>query len=195
MDEQNPYAAPNVEIAYAPAVGEEGWAGLWRSEKGDLVMHVDAKLPNICVKSGVPTAEPGISKRLTWHNPWIALAIIVNLLLYIILALVLSKRARIEIPLSPEERGKRTSRLIACWAIGLASVALLPFSFWMLAARNPNQSWIFGIVLSFVGGIGALIAGQNTSRILRPIKITDTHVWLRGVHASITDSLPPLPPM
>lgn len=90
-DEVNPYAAPLAQSAQiAPNVSMDG---LWR-DKNMLVMHKNALLPNLCVKTGVPVTEQGIKRKFSWHNPMLALLILLNVLIYLIAAIVASKKAR-----------------------------------------------------------------------------------------------------
>ena len=189
QDELNPYAAPTA----APAVVPVGSAsGLWRENKV-LVMHKDAVLPNLCVKSGMAVDQPGIKRTFTWHNPWLGLVILVNILLYLIVAIIASKRATILIPLSPEERKKRSSGLLLSWLVGLGGVVLTIASLVLLSDQRAPTFLIFGVVIGIVMALFGLIFGQTKARILAPSKITKTHVWLKGVHPTILDQLPPVP--
>ena len=193
MDETNPYAAPMVETTLAPK--PTSWKGLWR-DKRDLVMHKDAKLPNVCVKTGVQTTRAGIVRRMSWYSPWVALAILVNLILFIILALVLSKKATVEIPLSDDARATRRSNLMICWAFGLASLAaMIGCILVLLNSLNPHPFFVGGFFVALILMIVTVMIGQRFSRILRPTRITKTHIWLRGVHGNILDHLPPMPPI
>ena len=195
MDESNPYAAPAADISVSP-VPCDSWDGLWRDGK-NLVMHKQAALPNVCVKSGVETNETGIPRKLTWHPPWIAVTILLGLLVYVVLALILTKRAKIRIPLCKQKRSERRTRLALWWFAGLAGLAGVTGSLYLIATSSDDMAGLraVGLLLSFLSVFTGLLAGQSTSRILRPTKITDTHVWLRGVHESILDRLPPMPPM
>ena len=191
MDETNPYAAPMAETTLAAS---ESWQGLWR-DKRDLVMHKDAKLPNVCVKTGVQTTHAGVVRKLSWHSPWLALAILINLIVFVILALVLSKRATIEIPLSDEARARRKSNLMFCWLAGLASLAaMFGCIFLLVNSQDVHPVFVGGIFVGLISMIVAVMIGQGVSRILRPTRITKTHIWLRGVHSNILDDLPPVPP-
>lgn len=194
MDEANPYAAPG-DFETRIAADNPELAGLWRDRR-DLVLHLESRLPSLCVKTGLPTSEIGIQRVFRWHSPWLALALLVNVLLYIILAVALSKRATVVVPLAPAARANRRFWIICSWIIGLTGVAIVCVAVYFLmdvqdAAGMSITSLFAGLVLL----IGGLFVGQNSSRILRPTKITRTHIWLRGVHESILSQLPPLPPV
>lgn len=195
MDESNPYAAPMADISAIPLPGDS-WDGLWRDGK-NLVMHKQATLPNVCVKSGVETNEPGILRNLIWHPPWINITIPLGLFVFVVLVLILTKRAKISIPLCRQKKSQRRTRMALWWFTGLASLAGVASCFYLIGSNSNNVSngGVVGLLVFLVAIVASLLAGQDNSRILRPMKITDTYIWLRGVHESILDRLPPMPPM
>ena len=191
MDEHNPYAAP--QAASQPVAPPSSWEGLWR-ENDLLVMHKDARLPNICVKSGVTVNEPGISRKFSWHNPWLGLFILLNILIYLIIALITTKRATIAVPLSTIERDKRRTGLKIAWVLGLGGLAAFIGSIVMLTnSMDPNPLFLFTMLAGILTALIGLIMGSSRARILSPKKITNTHVWFKGVHPKIIDQLPALP--
>lgn len=198
MDDINPYAPPTVDTVAALPVTASSSQDIWRDGR-DLVMHKNARLPSVCVKSGVPIEGRGIVRKMSWHTPWLALLFLlgaIGALIYVVLALVLSKKATIEIPLSSEEKSRRNTRLLIWWIIGLGAIALMVGCFVALINVRNNGA-VFGLCLfgSFISMLAALLGGQSAARILRPTKITDTHVWLRGVHPLILGQLSSVPPL
>src|SRR5690349_19000028 len=96
----NPYAAPqvvNAEVVPGPTP-VQGFPGLWR-QGNVLVMHKQAPLPPICLKSGLPATQ-WLRRNLQWHEPWLALTILAGVLVYVIIALIMTKRATILIGLT-----------------------------------------------------------------------------------------------
>jgi phage shock protein PspC (stress-responsive transcriptional regulator) len=124
-DQVNPYAAPQA-TAFQPqmaAAAPSKFPGLWR--KGNvLVMHKMAPLPDICLMSNQP-ATRRLKRNLQWHHPLIAITILAGLLVYVILALILTKRATIHIPLTEEWYERRKRRMIFSWCAGLAFLGLI----------------------------------------------------------------------
>lgn len=189
----NPFAAPTgpsaARVPYAAGFG----SGVWRDGKS-LVMHRDARLPPLCVRTGVPVDEQGVAVKLSWHHPLLALSFLAGCLIYVILAIVVTKKATIAIPLSPDERRKRKTAIYLCTALGLLGVFGFFASFVLITDASTEATGLVALLASVFVGIGAAVVGTSRSRILRPVKITDSHLWLRGVHASILDELPALPP-
>ena len=195
MDDINPYAAPRTPQTLV--VLDESWVGLWRDGKNqqDLVMHKDAKLPNRCVKSGVEVTELGIERKFSWHNPWLGLALLIHPIIYFGFALAFSKKATVRVPLSHEQRTLRQKKLVVWWIVGVANVFLLLgcFSVFLTSVPNPITPPIVGMIIGMIGMFTALFVGKSVSLILRPMKITESKIWLRGVHPSILETLPLLP--
>src|SRR5438270_17415 len=108
--EFNPYAPPKapppVQFQPYPNQGYDPMFGLWR-QGNVLVMHKLAPLPDRCVKSNQPANGRTLKRSLRWHHPAIYLALLAHFLIYVVLALVLSKSAIIRIGLSEEWIARR----------------------------------------------------------------------------------------
>lgn len=183
-DDANPYAAPRAEGQYlhnAPP-----YAGLWR-QSGVLVMHRNAPLPDICLKSNQP-AKWRIRRNLQWHHPALTLSILAGVLVYLILAMCLTKRATIQLPLSEEWYQLRRRRIIFAWAAGLAGLAVFGSGF-LLALEPGRGGFVWLLIVGLVVIVGALIYGQYATALVRPQKITDQYIWLNGVHPDFLDRL------
>ena len=57
-----------------------------------LVLHKQAPLPDICLKSNLP-ATRRLKRNLQWHHPAVYLALLVNLIVYVVVAMIVQKRA------------------------------------------------------------------------------------------------------
>lgn len=185
---QNPYQSPQTFDAPFKAQAVEP-AGLWRKDNL-LVMHKSATLPPKCVKSNVPTKRT-LKRSLTWHHPAVFIAVLFNLLIYLVLAMVLSKRATIYIGLSDEWFAKRRRTIMIGWGTVLASVALFIAG---IALMDSNDSaGGFMMLGAFVLFLGGAIYGLIAARLVTPTRITDDYVWLKGVHPDYLASLPDWP--
>lgn len=191
--EVNPYASPVVPAgygAYAPPQ-QPGLEGLWR-QGNTLVMHKMAPLPPICVKSN-QHAKQWLKRNLQWHNPWVGLTVLISPLIYIIVALIVTKRATIHIGLSEEWFARRKTRMLIAWGIALAGFALGGFGIWIANQPGIEGPGVLLIVLALFQVIGALIYGQYACRLVYPSRIDDSYVWLKGVDAGFLDRLPAWP--
>jgi hypothetical protein len=187
-DDLNPYAPPPIIAEQAHRAWEHSKEGLWRDGKL-LVLHKSAKLPGRCVKSNEPT-DRFLKRKLVWYPPWIALTILLAWPVFLILALVMQKRAQVDIGLTPEWIGRRRMRIATAWGLVLLGF----FTFFGAIAWAADADW-FGLVLAggvLMGFVG-IIYGSVGARMVYPTKIDDQFVWLKGVCREFLDELPPWP--
>jgi hypothetical protein len=160
--------------------------GVWR-QGNQLVMTKDAQLPYVCIKTNRP-AETWLRRNLYWHNPWIYLLILLSIWIYIIVALIVRKRADIQVPLCRERIVRRRWTIAGAWLLILSGVLLMIAGFGN--AQPDNLGAMVGVAGTLVLLTGA-IAGVALARIVTPARITQDYVWLKGVHPEYLASLPP----
>jgi predicted RNA-binding Zn-ribbon protein involved in translation (DUF1610 family) len=161
--------------------------GLWRS--GDLlVIRKETKLPERCVKSNQPCSRT-LTRKLTWHHPALYLILFLTAIIpYVIVALIVQKRAEIEVGLSEEWFARRRRTILIAWLLILGSIAM-PFGVSILLnLRGEVVGW--SALAAVVIGLGTAIYGVVAARLVSPAEITDTHVWLKGVHPEYLAELP-----
>ena len=152
-------------------------------------MHKDAILPCRCVKSNEP-ADGRLKRKLAWHHPGIYLTILLHIFVYIVVALILQKKATIYIGFSDEWFRKRRRAIAVGWALVVVGVAIVVAAGFMVnhdAGVGLAGIWL-GIVLA-----GGAIYGLVAARMVAAKRITDHYVWLKGVHPEFLATLPPWP--
>lgn len=186
MPTNNPYAAPQAPIPAMLADNAQYSGGVWRQGKV-LIMHRSAILPARCVKTNEPT-ERRLRRKLYWHHPAIYAALLLNLIIYAVLASVLSHRATIEIGLSETGFAKRRRVMLIAWIGVLLSLGAFFGSFafdWDASPAGP---------LVMVGGIftflGFLIYGLIAARMVHVKKMDHHYIWISGVNSEYLDQLP-----
>ena len=190
MNEPNPYAAPQYASEMPmPQLQPQLVGGLWRHGKL-LVMHKMAPLPDRCVKSNEP-ATRRLVRKLSWHHPAISLTVLVSPLIYIILALILQKKATIQIAMTDRWFAKRRRAMLIGWGMVLASIGMFVGAF--AIGDNHGDIAMAAVLLSFPVFLTGAIYGMIAARMVKPKKIDDNYVWLKGVHPSFLESLPPWP--
>lgn len=183
----NPYQSP-LAAQVVDGLQIHDSEGLWRKGK-ILVMRRNAQLPNRCVKSNQPT-DLRLQRNLQWHHPMIALTILIGLLVYIILAVILTKKATIHIGLSDEWFAKRRQAILIGWVTALGSIALGVIGI-VMVDQVPACGWLIlvGFITFFVG----IIYGAVCARMVSPSRIDDEYVWLKGVCPEYLAELPDWP--
>jgi hypothetical protein len=182
MDERNPYAPSRASLAGAAATPADGSGGVWH-DSGVLVLLPDATLPHRCVKCNQPSEPPTRERKVYWHNPWIYLLVLVNLLIYAVVALIVRKKAVIAPGLCATHKARRRIGVALAWTLLAAGFVLVSVGF---GQGSPNAGF---------GGIAVLLAAALAavylSRILRPQRIDSQYVRLRGCGTEFLESLPP----
>ena len=184
-DWSSPYAPPPPPqfvggVATYPS-GLETRPGVWR-QKSTLVMDKNATLPPRCVKCSEPVVAADFERKLRWHHPAIYLIVLVNWLIYVIVALCVRKRATIYVGLCPTHRTKRRTALMLTWALVAIGFALI---FAGLSGDMPGLAGLGGLNL-----LGALIYAAVAVPLVRVKKIDEHFIWLKGVDESYLAQLP-----
>ena len=187
----NPYASPGMAGMHGMnQYGSPNMGGLWR-EGQLLVMDRNARLPNICVKSGQPTGR-FLIRNLSWQPPWLrAMAFVFGWLIYAILVASYGKKATIQIALSDEWFQRRTVFLLIGWIGCLTGLAIGGIG--MAIGIQMDNSELVTISI-FVGAILLAACGITSSygaRMVWADLITERHIWVGGVCESLLQQLPP----
>lgn len=114
---QFPVGPPPLRTVPEPA------GSAWLEGK-DLVIRQGApQLPASCIKCGRP-ANHRITSKLYWHSPWAYIAIVLNVLVYAIIALIVRKVITLEVPICDEHRAQRRRFLWLGGALLVAAVVI-----------------------------------------------------------------------
>lgn len=153
------------------------------SRKGkDLVVPRSASLPAYCVKCGALATTPW-RKKFYWHNPWIALLVLVNLLIYIVVAVIVRKNMELNVPLCDIHHADRKRyKLLAILMIS----ACVPVGLLLGSFFSEALGWITGLIMFFASIVFYFLCSLG----FRPIKIDDTGGVFRGASTAFLDLLP-----
>lgn len=186
----NPQVAVQPE-APAGIVLEDGYVlppppstgAVWR-DNDTLVMTKNASLPDRCVKCNAPAHGFRLKRNLSWHHPALALLIFVALLIYLVVAMAVSKRATVHLGLCAEHLQRRRNLLIAGWSL-LAIGLITP----VIAFANEYVGiGLLGIGVVAVAAVWLVLA----ARVVKVKRIDDQYVWLRGIDANYLAQFPSL---
>ncbi|MEP6670811.1 MAG: DUF4339 domain-containing protein [Chthoniobacter sp.] len=148
-----------------------GGTALWKQKKR-LVAPLDAVFPSRCVKCNAPTDSPQKTRKLYWHHPAVYLALLINLIVYAIIAMCVRKRTTALVSMCDTHRASRRNAIITAWVlvvVGLGSI---------IGGIAADYGWVAGLgVLLLLGGI---IYGIARGRIIYATKIDKERVWLGG---------------
>ena len=164
--------------AYVPA---PQLAGIWRDGEA-LVVHRNAVLPDRCVKCNAPAGGDRIRQRFGWHHPALYLLILGGVLIYAIVAIIVRKKAVLELGICAVHRKRRRMVTTIAWALLCAAVVAIS------VARMVDSGLLafFAVVLF----AASAFAGLRVSNWIVASTIDDSYVWLRKVDSSYLASFP-----
>ncbi|HEV2021904.1 MAG TPA: zinc-ribbon domain-containing protein [Terriglobales bacterium] len=152
-----------------------------------LVVPKGAPLPPYCVKCGQPVTGEPLKKIFFWHNPWLFLIALLSPIIYIIVAMIVRKRADVAIPMCDEHRQRRKNLIIAAWVLGLGCI---PGGILVGSLIHDSDA---GAGLGFLVGLLMLIGSIVTSTLARPMRpreIAEFSATFSGVGEQFLTHLP-----
>ncbi|MEQ8786822.1 MAG: hypothetical protein RIC55_11010 [Pirellulaceae bacterium] len=189
----NPYQPPQEHGAPVEPPSDFDAEGPWRSGTV-LVTRKGASLPPRCVKTNLP-AERTLWCKVSWHPPAFAWTMLAGPV-YVVVALIVRKRARIDVGLTGERY--RRFRLLhsAVWLFGGLSLAPIWFGGTMLLDGSRGYPLVIAVVMAVGGSVmllASLVYGRYSAPVVGVQKIDDRFVWLTGVCEAYLAELPPWP--
>lgn len=130
-----------------------------------------AVLPPFCVRCNAPSNGKPITKTLYWHHPALYLLILAGALVYVIVALIIRKTMKVQVPLCAHHAQRRGTAVMLSWLmplIGIADVIVLP-------TIGVNTG--FAVLLMFALVLAGLITWAIVATPIRP-KLIDQY---RGI--------------
>ena len=173
---ENPYQPPATLDLLAPS------STALRIEGKALVVPKGHIFPAICLKTGATDdLKPRERRKFSWHNPKLAFLILLNLLIYALVASICSKRGEVQYQLSRSVARKRRNANLGNWGLFLLAIACF------VAGATFEMEALF-----WAGGIsmlGYIILGVISSRFFWAQKVDKTHIWIRGIPENVAQAL------
>jgi hypothetical protein len=195
-DDINPFAVTSIPNPFLPIEMEQQLAPdqVYRYVDTLAVRRVDSVLPGLCVKSNEP-ATRSLKRVLYWHHPALYLLVIVSPLIYIIVSLIVRKKAVVYIPLAPRFFWARTRNMLIAWALVCIGFAMFIGGIGTASGSSTNLSATL-IVIGLLGPIVSLagfIFGIHGCRMIYSKHIDEHFAWLGGVSKDYIAPLPEWP--
>jgi len=165
----NPYTPPKAALEARPA------GQYWRDGK-IVVTRNGGALPARCVRCNEP-ASTLLKRKLYWHHPGWYLLILINIILYAIVALIVRKRADVSYGVCGSHLRRRHTFLAIGWG---------GFVLGLLMAFAGGGMTAIGVVVSLL----SVIVGFSGARLAYAARITKEEVRLSGCSPAFVESLP-----
>jgi hypothetical protein len=166
--QSNPFAAPSLR-AQAEQPVALGETPIWR-HGSTVVVPKEAVLPDRCVKCNAPTSFK-LYRKLYWHPSGYYFLLFVNVLVYLIVAILIRKKAAAHVGLCDRHRALRMAGFWVGWGGALLTLGSCT------AGVATDQEGL--LLLGFLGFFPAILTGALWARVVVPYKIDDHYAWLR----------------
>ena len=174
---------------YRTAEPRPDWT-VWR-EGPLMVLSKGVAFPMCCVKCGAP-AQRTVRAKLMWHNPWLyLLAVFPGVLVYAIVATLVSQRAELDVPVCELHRVRRLKAIWAALAILVVSV-VGPLAYMSTFTARDGDPVGVACALVPLGGLVALIVAIVGARLVVPTFIDGRVVKLNGAGEAFLAKCPPM---
>lgn len=184
----NPYAAPPMEASLVKQ-GQDVGSGIFR-QGNLLIVHRLAQFPPYCVRTNALTNryDPWTFR---WHPQWVLVTLLISPLIYIIVALVMTKTMKLQVPVSEYWRGVRFQRILIGWLIAtLGTAASIGIGLSLSGPQSDGPGMLLVILGPVVCLISGLIIGQS-AKVLTPDKIDGEYAWFKGASPEFLNRFPP----
>ena len=167
--------------AFTSVVGNAGTA--YRDGR-TLVVPSGSSLPANCVKCGASQSVERLTKTFRWHSPWVYVLIFFGVIVYFIVALVIAKKVRIDVPLCRAHRAWRARMNIVG---ALLLVGSVPASI-VLAAFNVDGA-VTALIAVAIALSGLVVLGV-VGGSFKPVYIDETRAKFTGASEEFLSRLP-----
>jgi hypothetical protein len=158
--------------------------GVWK-DGSTLVMGKDAVLPPFCVKCNRVVGKPDFKRNLRWHHPALYLLLLPGWLIYLIVAMIIRKRATVYLGLCPDHISQRRIAIAVCWALVLLGLVGIIGG---VAYETFEMIGVGGLIIT-----GAAIFSTYGVQPVRVQKMDDHFIWLKRINKDYLARLPELP--
>ena len=170
-----PIFVQRLKEGAAPPAGN-----VWRHDR-EFVLAKGTETPDRCVKCNAPAHGNRLKRRFYWHHAAFYLLLLVMPVIYVLLALFITKRAIVEIGICERHRRQRWWTIVASWLAILIGIAMVAVS--IMADTG---------IGFFLGGLMLVVAiyGAMRATIVIPSRIDNDCIRLRGGGNQFLESLP-----
>ncbi len=156
------------------------------------VQEADGYLPTVCMRCGQP-ATTTVTKKMHWHASWVYFLILLHILIYAVVASIITRRVTVQVPLCDKHKGHWFKRNLWMWGtfflFGLAGVGALVLA-GNLDRNLSDQVMPFACIFSallLVAWVIIVVVCQITA--IRAKEITDKEVLLGGVSEPFVEAV------
>lgn len=178
LDYANPYARAGT-VAHA---------------EGNLIIAPPVvDLPHRCIFCNESEAKR-LTMKYSWHHPALYLLILAGILIYAIVALIIQKKATVQMSLCAMHASRRRRKMLLFWLVPLIMIGVIIAGPVLENARVIGRDMSLPFILfGILGLIIALAVAALSGRLLKPKFIDERMLKLAGAGRPFLDSLGAIP--
>jgi hypothetical protein len=179
--ETNPYAAPRADVNAGDGSLSAGQGTFWRSGQILMTRH-GAVLPARCVKCNADVQESLKRARFYWHPPaWFAL-VLLNVFIYLVVAMIVRRHADVNLGLCTDHRQRRRRGIL----VGMSGILLSVVLVIVGIASSQTALCVFALLAFSASIVLCIVKG----RTLLPVRIDKSGAQFKGCGEAFLASLP-----
>jgi hypothetical protein len=179
--ETNPYAAPRADVNTGAGGQYVAPGAFWRSGPILMTRHA-AVLPARCVKCNAELEAPLKKQRFYWHHQAWFVLVLLNAIIYIVVALIVRRHADVTYGLCAPHRQRRKRGILLAVGGLLLSLALI------FVGVATSQSAL--LLIALLGFLMSIVIAVVKGRTLLPVRIDKSGAQLKGCGEAFLASLP-----
>ena len=179
--ETNPYAAPRADVNAGVGSQFAAQGTYWRSGPILITRH-GAILPARCVKCNADVQESLKRGRFYWHHPALFALVLLNVLIYVVVAMIVRRHADVTYGLCPFHRRRRSQGVF----IGVGGILLSIGLLFVGIASSQSTLSLVAMPALLVSIVVSVVKG----RTLMPVRIDKAGAQLKGCGEAFLASLP-----
>jgi len=178
-----PQAFANTGSDFPPPIPQLVTTTAVRIEGQALVVPKDQPFPAICIRTGATEdlLPSPINCKLSWHHPAAFFALLLNILIYLVIAMVISKKSTHAVYLSRPARAVQIKWHLANWGIFIAMLV----AFGVAITKESGGLALLGTTLL----IAAITIYFLKVRLLYAARIDKVEARIRGIRPEVMEKL------
>ncbi len=151
----------------------------WREGK-QVVIADQSVLNDVCLKCGDAAGGKRLKRKFYWHSPFITLLFLLNVVIYIVVAMIVRKKIETEFGFCDGCKSRRRWSILIGWLLLLSAVGIAA------VGAGQESPWAFVAIAPLLIGLIWFVVKVP---VLRPKKIKDSIGWFTGAHERYLASL------
>lgn len=176
-DNFNPYQTPNATLT------KQTLDNLSVDAKNILFVPFDNDLPPCCIKCGKEVTGNIKTRKMWWHHSGWYLLILINILIYALVAVAVRKKTSLSVGLCEEHARSRKKKIFGWLALSIVTFMLPIFS---LSWEGDYEAMR---VILFVISVISLMAAALSSSLIRLIRIDKSGAYIKGLPEAYLDGI------